>query len=496
MTQPHRELPHPRVSLRSKILGGFALIIIILVVFSIVVLYMLGSAFSPGQSEFRNFQLSQNLQKYFKAEHEAAVNLLESRDTTAYSKAFPITRRFQADGESLMQSTDRSEMRSLLGIIVTEHGKYVDFLHAEEINTGTRTADDSAATRRREQSLFNNVMPRIQSLNDTYQTSVSKTLRSLDERTKDAIIGACIILCLALVVAFSLAVMVARTLTKPIQALKAGTEKVAEGVYEDVPVTSNDEVADLTNAFNLMSDKLKQLDEMRIQLMREISHEMRTPLQVIKAGCYTILHAKDAPALAQRQRNAVGMIHQAANRINHFVNSFLDVAKMEAGLMKFNFEEIGLIELLTPLIQEAQLIAKTREITVELTTGELPTMMLDTERMGQVFSNLLSNALKYTPNNGSVTIHATRATDCGAVDRNGKGCVRIDVRDTGVGIPEADIEKLFSKFYQANNVPLVNEKGSGLGLALVKHVVEAHGGRVSVKSHVGEGSTFSVLLPL
>ena len=81
------------------------------------------------------------------------------------------------------------------------------------------------------------------------------------------------------------------------------------------------------------------------------------------------------------------------------------------------------------------------------------------------------------------------------VAKEGRGCVRVDVRDSGVGIPEADLGKLFNKFYQAKNVPLVNEKGSGLGLALVKHVTEAHGGKVTVASTVGEGSTFSVILP-
>ncbi len=112
---------------------------------------------------------------------------------------------------------------------------------------------------------------------------------------------------------------------------------MSEALYETVPITSNDEIAELTVAFNSMSDKLKHLDEMRMQLMSEISHEMRTPLQVIKAGCYSIIHTKDGPTLTQRQRDAVGMIHQATNRINQFVNSFLDIVKMEAGLMKFNF---------------------------------------------------------------------------------------------------------------------------------------------------------------
>ena len=138
---------------------------------------------------------------------------------------------------------------------------------------------------------------------------------------------------------------------------------------------------------------------------------------------------------------------------------------------------------------------QTRQIELEFISDDIPPLLIDRERISQVFSNLLSNALKYTPDNGKITIRMTLSTNCGGISKNGKGCVRIEVQDTGVGIPEADIPKLFNKFYQAKNVPLVNEKGSGLGLALVKHVSEAHGGGVSVKSKVGEGSIFTVELP-
>jgi two-component system sensor histidine kinase GlrK len=194
--------------------------------------------------------------------------------------------------------------------------------------------------------------------------------------------------------------------------------------------------------------------------------------------------------------DAVGMIHGATNRINSFVNLFLDVAKMEAGLMKFNFEPVNIVELVTPLINEAALIAQTRQIKVEFDAGEIGVLPLDKDRFTQALTNLLSNALKYTPNEGAVTISMKIAADIVPMGKGERRFVRIDVRDTGVGIPPADLDKLFNKFYQAKNTPFVKEKGSGLGLALVKHVAEAHGGRVSVTSQVGVGSVFSIILPL
>lgn len=330
----------------------------------------------------------------------------------------------------------------------------------------------------------------------TFRPNLSSIFEKNNSQKSTQPLSIVAILVVIIVITWIIARPYAQSLTRPIKALREGTQKVGEGKYESVPVTSKDEIADLTRAFNMMSEKLRKLDEMRMEMMSEISHEMRTPLQVIKAGCYSIIHAKDSSPLTPRQRDAVGMIHQATNRINSFINLFLDVAKMESGLMKFNFEDSDVLQVLTPLIQEAELIAQTRQIKLEFIKEEVPNIPIDRDRLSQAFSNLLSNALKYTPNDGTITVTVLVKDKCNISGLTGERCLQIDVKDTGVGIPEEDLGKLFSKFYQAKNVPLVNEKGSGLGLVLVKHVVEAHGGKVSVQSTVGVGSTFSIYLPV
>ena len=305
---------------------------------------------------------------------------------------------------------------------------------------------------------------------------------------------AVIILILSLIVAMVTAILIARTVIRPIQALKEGTEKVSSGHYDTIPITSSDEIADLTREFNQMSNKLKQLDEMRIQLMSEISHEMRSPLQVIKAGCHMIARSKDAPPLTQKQTDAVALINQAANRIHRFVNSFLDIVKIESGLMQFYFLPTDMLELMTPLVQEAELLGQSRQIKVDFQHDKIRPIAIDRDKMTQVISNMISNAMKYTPADGTTTIRVLKTFEMNG-SATSKEFVRIDVQDTGVGIPPDDLEKLFTKFFQASNKAVVSEKGSGLGLALVKHVTEAHGGKVSVSSRLNEGSTFSVFLP-
>ncbi|MBI1806917.1 MAG: HAMP domain-containing histidine kinase [Ignavibacteria bacterium] len=462
---------------------------------SITILLQLKPVFTTDQPEFRIIPLSQYLEKLLETETESVHKYFNAKDQLNQQRLTLTTNQFRTSADSLLQMMERNDTRSLVEALIAMHHRYEDYIKQQTHRIQSDRTYDPLPTIGSQVGLTDSIRQRLHVLNEAYLPTLSKALKRLNQQTSDAISGGYYILLLALAIGSVLALLIARNVTKPIQALKAGTERVGEGHYETVAVTTYDEIADLTNAFNLMSEKLKQLDEMRAQLMSEISHEMRTPLQVIKAGCYSIVHTKDGTPLTQRQRDAVGMIHQATNRINQFVNSFLDVAKMEAGLMKFKFESANLFEVLNPLIQEAQLIAQTRQIDVEFLSDQIPSLIIDKERIGQVFSNLLSNALKYTPDDGLITIRMKKSNDCGDVTKNGHGCVVIDVQDSGVGIPETDLPKLFQKFYQAKNVPLVNEKGSGLGLALVKHVAEAHGGRVSVKSQVGAGSTFTITLP-
>ena len=493
---PKPSIAQPRGSLFRKIIGWLIVIILFMVGASIIILQMLKTAYSSEAAEFRIIPLAQYAERLYMSEHDAAKKYFETRDAFTDQTLALIGHEFSQELDSLRGLIDRDDVRLLADKAIAQHGRYRDYLARQRSLIAKDYSYDATAALQQAAPLGDSIRQTLRSITEAYLPALSKSLGKMPERTSDAMSGAYIILALALAIALAIAIMFGRTVTKPLEALMAGTEKVGEGQYETVLVTSNDELADLTRAFNLMSDKLKQLDEMRMQMMSEISHEMRTPLQVIKAGCYSIMHAKNGPELTDRQKDAVGMIHQSTNRINQFVNLFLDVAKMEAGLMKFKFEESSLHDVLSPLVQEAQLIAQSRQIKVGFRSEEAPPMLLDRERMTQVFSNLLSNALKFTPDNGTIEVVLAREANCGEANKNGKGCVRVDVQDSGVGIPEADIDKLFGKFFQAKNTSLTNEKGSGLGLALVKHVSEAHGGRVRVESRVGVGSKFTVILPL
>ncbi len=483
----------PRFSYYAKIMTGFGFIIIFLVVAG---LFSLLQLLPKDEVEFKILPMIQYLDKIYHVEIDATNKYFSTNDEIDGRKLILTINEFQKVADSIFQFSRGTDVQQYVDTLLIINKNYLDLIEKQRQIIKNRGKFDSTNAFTMIIPVSNLLHKQIDRVRNAHLPILNNALINYNRRMSNAIDVGLVILLLAFSIGGVFAFLLARTFTKPIRALKSVTKKVGEGQYETIPVTTRDEIGELTHAFNLMSEKLRQLDDMRMQMMSEISHEMRTPLQVIKAGCYSIINAKEAVPLSQKQRDAVGMIHQATNRINNFVNSFLDIAKMEAGLMKFSREQMDIVQVLHPLIQEAQLIAQTRQINLEFIADAIPPMMIDKERMSQAISNLLSNALKYTPDNGKITISLKRVKDTIGDIKTSMDCLRIEVQDTGVGIPENDLGRLFNKFYQAKNTPLVKEKGSGLGLALVKHVAEAHGGKVSVQSRVGEGSTFSVVIPI
>jgi signal transduction histidine kinase len=450
---------------------------------SVYLLFTLKTALYSEKSELgkmrENMATLQGIDTTYTSEVGVATTYLAAGHPSDLAEFLRRNSTFDHLVISLKAQEDRPEIQSIIDSVSVADAAFVSAV--------SRAVPGSASgVLARDQ-----VHVKLSRLQELYRFSFNRSLKIFEQRTTNALDGAGFVLVLSFLIVVSIAIMITHNLTKPIHALKSSAEKVGEGIYQNVSVTTRDEIGDLTGTFNAMSEKLKRLDEMRMEMMSEISHEMRTPLQVIKAATYSIAHQRDGAQLTEKQSQAIGMIHQATNRISSFVNSFLDIAKLEAGLMKFNLEPTDVAIIVEPIIAEMQLIGQTRQIAVSAEFSAVPELQLDREKMSQVFTNLLSNALKYTPDNGKICIHVSASQDDA-----GQSWVRVDVQDSGVGIPPDDLKKLFNKFYQAKNKPLVKEKGSGLGLALVKHVTEAHGGKVSVSSQLGKGSTFSVMLPM
>jgi two-component system sensor histidine kinase GlrK len=282
-----------------------------------------------------------------------------------------------------------------------------------------------------------------------------------------------------------LSIFITLSITRPLAEMKRKTAEISSGIYEaDLTLTSPPEIAALGASFNLMCEKLKAVDQMKSDFYALMSHELRTPLTSIKEGTNLFLEGQVGD-VTEKQKKILSIIAEESNRLIELVNSLLDIAKLEAGMVAYNFSTTDLNPLVMRAIKEVTPLADAKRITVEKDLHILPPVPLDAERFLQALRNLIGNALKFTPRGGTVTI-GTRPVEHG---------VAISVADTGPGIPTEHAAVIFDKYRQAAVAGAHKLQGTGLGLAIVKHIVQDHGGKVWVESEVGRGSIFTMVLP-
>jgi signal transduction histidine kinase len=233
-----------------------------------------------------------------------------------------------------------------------------------------------------------------------------------------------------------------------------------------------------------MSESLKQANAVRAEMMQHISHELRMPLQTMHAAYYLLTEEK-AGHVTEGQVRLLQSIRDNIDKIARFSNQFLDLSKIEAGMMEYELVPTDIPTVLAPIVDDAMVNAARKEIRMSLEMQPVPHVRANPERCGQVFTNLLSNAVKYTPKGGTICVEVL---PCALG-------VRVSVKDSGVGISTEELPNVFKKFYRAKNVPRGSGGGTGIGLALVKALVEGMGGCITASSTVGVGSVFSIELP-
>jgi len=229
-----------------------------------------------------------------------------------------------------------------------------------------------------------------------------------------------------------------------------------------------------------------EADRAKSEFVSTVSHELRTPMTAIK-GYTDLLHAGAVGPINAEQKRFLTTIKSNTDRLTALINDLLDISRMETGRVRFEPRPLQVGDVIADVVNAlaTQADAKNQQLTYEV-AGGLPDVMGDRDRLNQVLTNLIGNAIHYTPEGGEIELHAYR------VER----AVRIDVRDTGIGIAPEDVGHIFERFYRSDH-PLVQEtRGTGLGLSIVRMFVEMHGGRVWVESNPGKGSTFTFILPL
>ncbi len=294
----------------------------------------------------------------------------------------------------------------------------------------------------------------------------------------------------ALIAAVFASFLVSRQVVVPIERMKTLSHRIAEGEYEERltisgSVQSNqlDELDQLAISFNQMAEKLEKTETMRRQLIGDVTHELRTPLTAIKGYMEGLIDG-----VIPQTPETYQQIRSEADRLQRLVNDLQELSAVEAGAYQLKLEPVSPSSLVKTVVNHLHFQFEEKEIQIEenLET-DLPKVTVDKDRITQVLTNLLGNALQYTPSGGKVAITAARM----------KSEILISIRDTGIGLSPEQLAHIFNRFYRSDKSRARANGGSGIGLTIAQALVKAHQGRIWAESEgEGKGSSFHFTLPI
>lgn len=407
------------------------------------------------------------------------------QDQTLYKGFLASKAEFDRHWSQAMTCADTPTVKNSLQKVQQLNATYQGLFEDEVASLRHEGAGPKRLHDREKRRAVNQAMGELARLRAASQQRILLKVAELDEAGAAAATVAMVITGIALVLGIALSIIITRSITQPLSRMKKKTAEVARGSFEaDLDIASPPEIMALAGAFNTMCSRLKEVDRMKSDFYSLMSHELRTPLTSIREGTDMFLEGVGGE-VTDKQRELLVIMSEESSRLLVLVSRLLELSKLESGALKFNFALAEPAPLIARTIRELAPLAAAKGIDIESEMEEIAPLSLEEERILQVLRNLIGNALKFTPQGGTVRVSL----------RSSGREVTVSVTDSGPGIGKDEIGVIFEKFRQASNGVSPRFQGTGLGLAIVKHVVEAHGGRVWVESEIGRGSTFILALP-
>lgn len=293
------------------------------------------------------------------------------------------------------------------------------------------------------------------------------------------LIGGLIAIGLSIILSY----LLSRRVLSPVKALTTAAGKLGRGDFtQRVQVNDNSEISELADTFNSMANNLERAEELRKNMVADIAHELRTPLSNIKGYLEATLDG-----IVQADETTIRKLDEETTILTRLVSDLQELSLAEAGELKLQRETTDIGKIINNSIEVMQTNTIQKNISLVASLPDrLPLVNIDIHRINQVVRNLINNAVTATPSGGSVTVSAESDNEC----------VKISVSDTGDGIQEEDLNRIFERFYRVDKSRARATGGTGLGLTIARRLVEAHGGNISAESEQGKGSTFSFTIPL
>jgi two-component system, NtrC family, sensor histidine kinase GlrK len=356
-----------------------------------------------------------------------------------------------------------------------------------------RKASSSALTsgnyEGRRDALMDRISATLQQFIDIHETGISVGVSRSRESSAQAEAVTEQLVLLALVFGITLAGFASYTILRPLRQLQNHIKQIGQGNFRtSLNIRAPSELRDLVDAVNRMGTKLQELDDMKEEFLAHVSHELRTPMASIQEGTHLLLDEIPGP-LSQEQRTTLRIMADSSRRLITLISTILDLSKMNAGMMEYRIVLTDIKRVADMSVNKVQLLADAKHVQLILeASAQRVWVKADVFRIEQVLDNLLSNALKFSSEGGIVKVVMKPEPSSGTLE--------VSVTDGGPGIVAEDLPYIFERFYQGRTKAKQAAPGSGLGLALAKNVVEAHGGRIWIESEPRKGTTvrFTLLL--
>jgi len=487
-----------KLTIFTRLVIGFTVIFSMVVVAFVYSTYQLKNVNKVTKSvlevDNRMLDLHKKLTDSFFAQLQYEKKCILLRDFSLFDRFMAAKTDFERDLRVAFLMVAPSESVNGLKIdysgvlkkVEKNHREFTSLVIEEVNNLKSELPIPQTVNEAKKDEYTNKVIEGLKELTELGHRGTYHKIKQLDSAVYDSRSVALTMITIALVIGIFVSVIITRNITRPLSIMTKKTHDIAKGNFDvSIPLQSPPEIGELAESFNSMCTKLKEVDTMKSDFLSIMSHELRSPLASIQEGTNLLLEGI-AGGISEKQKRLLTIILDADKRLLTLVNSILDLSKMEAGMMPYEFSEADIVSLIDDVIRESEPLARSRNLRIEKNMPDTLTVShIDPERITQVLRNLLGNAVKFTPKGGYVRIASEVSEQR----------MKISISDNGPGIPHDELDRIFDKYQQAKFPSIGHQKGTGLGLAIVKHIITAHGGTVWAESEKGNGSTFTFSLP-